>query len=81
VAREGEEGAVGIGGCGIGSAAGEVADDSPRPGGSARSGDSNGDSPFGVVTWAGEPAMVTSGTVGGTGTLMPKEAGSKSTAW
>jgi hypothetical protein len=81
VTREGEDGAVGIGGCGIGSAAGEVVDDSPRPGGSARSGDSNGGSPFVVVALAGEPVTVTSGTAARAGTLMPKEAGSKSTAW
>lgn len=49
VTREGEDGAVSIGGCGDGSAAGEVAGDSPRPGGSAGSGSSNDDIPFVVV--------------------------------
>jgi hypothetical protein len=49
VTREGEDGAVSIGGCGVGSAAGEVAGDSPRPGGSAGSGSSNDGIPFVVV--------------------------------
>ncbi len=77
VAREGEDGAVGIGGCGIGSAAGEITGDSPRPGGSVGSEDSNGGTPF----VAGGLATVMSGTVAPAGTFMPKDAGSRSTAW
>ncbi len=77
VTREGEDGAVGIGGCGVSSAAGEVAGGSPRPGGSAGSGDSNDGTPF----VAGGLVMVTSGTVGPAGTFMPKDAGSRSAAW
>lgn len=49
VAREGEDGAVGIGGRGISSAVDEVADGSPKPGGSAGSVDSKDGSPFVVA--------------------------------
>lgn len=49
VAMEGEDGAVSNGGCGVGSAAGGVADGSPRPGGSAGSGSSNDGISFVVV--------------------------------
>lgn len=89
VTRDGEDGAVGIGGCGIGgcgvvTVAGVLVDDSPRPGGRAGSERSNDGIPlvvgaFGVVT--GEPATVMSGTVGSVGTLMPNSAGSRSAAW
>jgi hypothetical protein len=60
----------------------EVAGDSPMPGGgSAGSESSNDGIPFVVVVQAGEPAMLMSGTVGPASTFMPKDAGSKSTAW
>jgi hypothetical protein len=92
VAREGEDGAVGIGGCGIGgcgygvsATAGRWADGgSPRPGGRAGSESSNEGISLAIgafVALAGEPATVTSGTVGSAGTFMPNNAGSRSTAW
>ena len=89
VTRDGEDGAVGIGGCGIGgcgvgAVAGGLVDDSPRPGGRAGSESSNDGIPLVVGTFgelAGEPATVTSGTVGSIGTFMPNNAGSRSAAW
>ena len=84
--REGDDGAVSIGGCIAGAAASAGTSDSPNPGGSTGSGGSGGSgngTPFvaTVAALANVPETATSGAMGGAGGLMPKDKGSRSTAW